>query len=157
MDSIIKSNERMRKLFEEFLESDTFNEVISIMKDDQIGTSEFFYGNHRVKIEDYSQSSGSNSQDAQEAEAERNGKYFRIDLMLNGDETTDISAHRIVNPRWWAIQEPPENEIYLVGSCWVHAKSFFNNHELLEETVQEILDNVKANEIHDYEAISIPK
>ena len=156
MDRLVNSNGIVRGLFKDFLDSEKFRLIIDKMKNEAIPVTEIVYGNHCIVINDYSQSGNSDTSDAQETEALKRGKYFHVRLILNRDSSNSISGHRIVNPIWRVFTEPPENAIYLVASCWIDTKEFYDDLELLETTVQDILENLDPVLLHPYEAIDIP-
>lgn len=95
--SIIEMNGVIRSIFIDFLGSERFGGIVAEMKAANLKIGEINYQNHRILIEDYSKS-GSGSMDNQEILAEKNGKYFRIVIVIDGDSSKAINSHRIVHP-----------------------------------------------------------
>ena len=79
--------------------------------------------------------------------AEQCGKYFRIAIILNGNLSKAIGAHRIVHPDWWDLKTPPAEVAYLVTSCWVHAGDFYDDYKMLEKEVREVLTDVNPSKL----------
>ena len=152
MDRIIESNGVIRELFKDFLGSREFDDIITLMRVEKMPIGKIPRGEHILIIEDYYQT-GSDTIDAQEMKAEQCGKYFHIAIVLNGNHSKAIGAHRIVHPDWWDLKAPPADVSYLVASCWLHAGDFYDDHGMLEKEVREVLTDVNPNELERYAAL----
>lgn len=150
LDQLANNNGRIREHFIGFLGSENFNQIVLAMEKQDIKIAEIDYKNHYVIIDTTNEI---DNHDAVEIEASRNQKYVRLSVTLNGNSTTAVSAHRIKNPDWWVFTEPPE-DTYLLASCWVYAKDFYSDLDKFENTVQDVLENLNVELLHDYEAIN---
>ncbi|MDO4889314.1 MAG: hypothetical protein Q4A25_01305 [Candidatus Saccharibacteria bacterium] len=147
IDKIVKSNGIIRELFKDFFGSSKFGETVTLMRDKKIPVGTIRYGDHRVVIEDYYQSHGSKTQDEQEIIADEHGKHFHVSIILDDNNKTAISAHRIVHPDWWTINDQPKDTAYLVAHGWVYAENFYDDRQLLEDTTREILENLDTGSL----------
>ncbi|MBR3177830.1 hypothetical protein IKF27_03480 [Candidatus Saccharibacteria bacterium] len=153
MEDLVKNNGEIRGLFIDFLGSDKFNQIISAMQEQKLQIAEMDPSGYRVIIDLTNQV---DNKDAEELEAAKRKKYVRISVAIKGNSTVAVSAHRIKNPDWWVLPEPPNNASYLLASCWVYDRDFSWYLERFKNTVQDILENLDPRLLHDYEAIPFP-
>ncbi len=156
MDRVNEKNGIIRGYFKNFIESEKFRLIIDKMREEKIPIAEITCDGHLIKINDFYYSGKSGTHDSWEAEAEKYKKYFEVRITINGDSTNEISGHRIKNPDWWVLTAPPEDTTYLIASCWVNAHDFYDDYELLESIVENVLNSVDPDRLHSYEAINIP-
>lgn len=152
MDDLVKNNGDVRKLFIDFLSSEKFKKIVSVMQEQQLEIAEIDQNGHRAVIDLTNQV---DIDSAEELEAARRRKYVVVSLIINRDSAKAISAHRIKHPDWWVFTQPPDTD-YLLASCWVYAQNFYQDLDKFKETVQGILENLNVGLLHDYEAIPFP-
>lgn len=73
LDRLVENNGKIREYFIGFLESGTFNRIISAMEEQKLKIAEINYGNHRVIID---ATNDINNIDAEDSRPSRKGSIF---------------------------------------------------------------------------------